>query len=450
MEICRLCLTMTKTNAVLTYQEIIEKIKECVSIEISHDETFPKQVCDICLERVNNWYEFKKMCLRSKIILENEQIPHLDTLNSSNRTKTIQENTQIESPNTAKQEEYKTRRNSVIINNSRNIAPNVELIGDWEIIVNPEDQIEQDFNIPSKDFDSLETDCKIKQLSSYTEDNIEPQIYNCEFCSQSFEYYTDYLDHQNDHNGEAVFHCAKCKMTFLSKSQLAQHEKSHKIPCEICGTLVQKQSMKLHLNKHTDRFKCTQCPLTFSCGPLLRDHITARHMKLKLHCCDFCGKDFASKSSLVLHLKTHSDVREYKCGQCDYAGRTSVALRIHISKHENNTCICEYCSKIFKSYRNLNDHLKRVHTSQKKHACEFCGMKFALRYLVEQHKRTHTGIHPYKCSKCSKTFARSDGLKEHMKTHNRTEIFKCSVCTKSFLTARGVKRHNCVLWSSGK
>ncbi|XP_076253152.1 uncharacterized protein LOC143191677 isoform X2 [Rhynchophorus ferrugineus] len=352
-------------------------------------EKIAQYICNYCFEKISKWLEFKTMCLKSNIVFE---------------------------------EKLKLRMG---------ISENVEYQSSSSQLDKP--NIIQTTKIRS-----------ISETKLDVTDNLHTSdtTFNCQFCQKAFEYYIDCLDHQNEHDGEAIFNCESCKISFCSKIDLARHEKSHKLPCKICGVQIQKQSMKLHLNKHTDKFRCSHCAATFTCGPLLNEHLTARHLKIKIHCCDFCGKNFATKRSLMLHLKTHSDKREYQCTKCNYAGRTSISLRIHMSKHENNICICEYCSKTFKSNRNLNDHLRRVHCSQKKHICNFCGMKFALRYLLEIHQRTHSGIHPYECKKCPKTFARSDGLREHMRTHDRTELFICTVCSRQFLTKRGLRRHN--------
>ncbi|ENN78621.1 zinc finger protein 239 [Dendroctonus ponderosae] len=264
----------------------------------------------------------------------------------------------------------------------------------------------------------------------------------CGFCCKAFEYYTDYLDHLTTHK-DAIYACELCPMKFNSKLLLVGHEKLHKIPCKICGTSVKKINMRQHLVKHTDRFKCPHCGLTFTCGPLLNQHITAIHMKIKEHFCDTCGKGFGTKNSLNLHLKIHKNEKLYKCDKCHFAGNTSISLRIHLSTHENGTYICEYCPKIFKSFRNLRDHLHRVHKPDKKFACDICDMRFNLRYRVEQHKRTHTGLQPFECSKCGKTFARMDGLKEHLQTHQQVEPVQCGLCRKLFKTKRGLQRHNC-------
>ncbi|CAG9765298.1 unnamed protein product [Ceutorhynchus assimilis] len=393
MEQCRLCLTSTNQRICVTDNlELIEKIKEVATIEITVEDRHTKFVCLQCIRKIENWHAFKVLCLNSKTFLEsisNIEENRIDAISlSSNNEKTDQ-------------------------------------------LTDTDDQ------------DSIEI--KEVQLQAIIEKSEEKsQLYTCDFCNREFDYFLDYLDHQETHDGQTTWSCTKCKETFTNRIDLHYHEKNHKFPCQICGTLVLPQSMKLHLNMHTDRFKCKLCDMKFTCASLLRTHIDIRHKNLKNYFCETCGKNFGTKTSLTLHAKTHSDKKEYKCDECSYAGKTSIGLRIHISKHEKGTYICEYCSSVFKSNRNLKDHLRRVH-QDRKYACDICSMRFGLRYLVEQHKRTHTGIQPYSCGKCDKSFARSDGLKEHQQIHGRRETFKCEPCAKEFKTKRGLRRHNCTL-----
>ncbi|XP_066157190.1 zinc finger protein 391-like isoform X2 [Euwallacea fornicatus] len=394
MEICRLCLTRSTDFSNISQNKLlISRIKQCVSIQITPMDDLPKHVCAPCIEQIQRWYKFKIMCLQSKRTLEIEGFKNCEYLNDAQLDQDVTKNSHTFNKDIT--------NHGPMIDNANGFEP--------------------------------------KQIGN---------IHICNFCSQTFEYYTDYLDHQVSHNGKIAIQCDKCDLAFPSMQSFAQHEKSHKIhdkiPCHICGTVLQRQSMKMHLNKHTGKFQCSECPTSFSGAQLLKSHVSAKHLKLKQYFCDFCGKGFGTKSSLNLHLKIHNEEKSYKCHQCDYSGKTSGALRMHMSKHESGTYVCEYCSKIFKSFKNLRDHLSRVHSEEKKHSCDICSKKFKLRYLLEHHKRTHTGVQPYTCLKCAKTFTRSDGLKVHLQTHIESETtFQCQLCERLFKTKRGVKRHNC-------
>lgn len=127
-----------------------------------------------------------------------------------------------------------------------------------------------------------------------------------------------------------------------------------------------------------------------------------------------------------------------------FIGHTASAIYAHMSRHVNEAHNCEMCGKIFKSHRNLYDHIRRVHTREKKHTCTHCGIKFIQKYMLSVHLRTHTGVRPYKCELCEKTFIRSDSLKEHMATHGPRTVHTCTKCSKKFMTKKGKERHNCM------
>lgn len=190
-------------------------------------------------------------------------------------------------------------------------------------------------------------------------------------------------------------------------------------------------------------FSCSHCSNRFNSKASLLQHVITVHTNIKNHICDTCGKKFSSPTAMRVHMKSHSNERLYKCKLCIYAGRTASALYVHMSTHANDLCVCEVCSKTFKSSRNLNDHLRRVHNKIKKHQCSYCGKRFVDRYVLSVHLRHHTGVRPYKCTKCEKTFIRSDGLKEHMAIHSQRIAFDCEKCAKKFRSRRGRAKHIC-------
>ncbi|XP_044258365.1 zinc finger protein 502-like isoform X2 [Tribolium madens] len=272
---------------------------------------------------------------------------------------------------------------------------------------------------------------------------IPENVYICEICSQKFTNCLEYLDHQPAHDGHPVFKCDKCSEVFSTRQDLVQHDKNHKRPCPKCGKMILKTSMKLHLIKHTDRHMCSQCHSCFNSRAALQQHIITIHTDRKDHICEACGKRFSSKTAMTVHLKSHSDERLYECKLCNYKGRTASAVYVHMSTHAREICVCEVCSKIFKSNRNLNDHIRRVHSKEKKHKCTYCDKKFVDRYMLTVHVRCHTGVRPYACHLCEKAFIRSDGLKEHLATHGERVWFKCDKCGRKFASKKGVTRHHC-------
>ena len=91
-----------------------------------------------------------------------------------------------------------------------------------------------------------------------------------------------------------------------------------------------------------------------------------RRHKEKPHKCGTCGKCFALNSKLIEHMAVHSDVKRFKCDECDAAFHLKRGLNDHKRRHKAQTgeymgasSVC--CGKIFTSKPKLDMHLKCFH-----------------------------------------------------------------------------------------
>lgn len=106
--------------------------------------------------------------------------------------------------------------------------------------------------------------------------------------------------------------------------------------CEICGNLVEKSMVELHINRHLNKrpYKCSvdNCSMRFYSPKRKREHIRARHSdlsKLILEC-KKCHKKMKA-AQMKRHLKTHeeSETNPYKsaCSICGKMYYKYVGLR---------------------------------------------------------------------------------------------------------------------------
>lgn len=52
-----------------------------------------------------------------------------------------------------------------------------------------------------------------------------------------------------------------------------------------------------------------------------------------MHGCDYCGKKFRFQSNLLIHRRSHTEDKSYKCNSCDYTCFTASKLKRHLKVH---------------------------------------------------------------------------------------------------------------------
>lgn len=170
----------------------------------------------------------------------------------------------------------------------------------------------------------------------------------CEICSAPFSVEGMLNYHMKCAHSETYeVKCPLCDKVFKNgKNYLYAHMQKHKdvaerqkYYCDICNKVFMcKASLKKHRELHSDpetrKFECTTCKQRFSRETYLKQHVKAHH-QLSFRC-EFCGKMFGRKISLMDHRNTHTGERPYKCllETCDQAFRDRGNFNQHLKKHE--------------------------------------------------------------------------------------------------------------------
>lgn len=260
-------------------------------------------------------------------------------------------------------------------------------------------------------------------------------------------------EHFKKHYGGCpnIFKCPECEESFVKKSRLLAHLKNvHKkvIPANICP-ICEFKVAPAAVGRHMSTFhqgginKCLglgkggalHCEgLVFSNLLELKKHNQFFHNPQDINTCHVCGKSFEKMrhSFYIKHVLSHEMTeKNFKCQNCD----KKFLFQTELNEHESNECTletCPYCSKIYKSLRNLRRHIHTVHSDQV-HKCKICGKSFWKKSRLDSHLLSHSTVRPFSCKLCTKCFKSSEDLGNHLKTHTlASDLFYCDHCTDAF------------------
>ena len=210
--------------------------------------------------------------------------------------------------------------------------------------------------------------------------------------------------------------------------------------CTICNKVFDRpyrlqRHMQIH-DPNRPRVSCQICDRSFTRLDTLENHMKCMHSDDRPYHCHYpiCQKSFATQSSLVNHLKIHTDGKPYKCLECDDSFTLLYEYKQHIRQMHADTedLRCSDCYKVFPDPNHLEKHRIVEHRLE----CEICGKTFARLAYLQLHVQVHSGDNVYNCKYCSQGFDSEYAYKQHVKTHPENQRsrkgFHCQLCDKSF------------------
>lgn len=77
--------------------------------------------------------------------------------------------------------------------------------------------------------------------------------------------------------------------------------------------------------------------------------------------CELCGFRADGSDKLKAHMTSHSDEKNFICGDCGARYKTKTSLHQHAYIHQGITYVCPVCQQKFKHRRSHRDHIKKKH-----------------------------------------------------------------------------------------
>lgn len=131
---------------------------------------------------------------------------------------------------------------------------------------------------------------------------------------------------------------------------------------------------------------------------------------------------------------------------CHIFVKDSAALTKHLmDKHKDHRMfVCPKCDARLSSKSSLRVHM-RSHSGSRPHQCRFCTKSFTTLSGLKRHELTHSDSRPYKCDfpGCGASFRQRSHLKDHKNIHELKKPFTCPYpgCGKAFRKSSGRVRH---------
>lgn len=151
----------------------------------------------------------------------------------------------------------------------------------------------------------------------------------CRVCNREFKDSQVLKTHMRVHlTDEEKFpcQCHICHKRLASKYSLKHHittvhEQAKTINCHLCSkTFSNRSNLRSHLISHTtENVICPICNLVFKNRVSLQSHKKLHKINSKNFSCPECGRLFFNRHHLQRHRIAHSNVRNYKCDQCEMA-----------------------------------------------------------------------------------------------------------------------------------
>ena len=248
--------------------------------------------------------------------------------------------------------------------------------------------------------------------------------------------------------------------------------------CHICGKLLGTgTSLRRHIKRHGDEFRCTVCKRNFSDSKVLHQHMSVHNQQFLI--CTVCGKPMTERSRYRSHLRsvhgfTLEGAQAYVDGLIDIGDfktelkevgdkgehpdktknleindddKTSVSENAETKVLDNSTDESvqqtegqSVHSESVTSEASVDKVNGKMNVLFKNYDCPICGKQLGDASARSKHIRRHDGHVAFECEICHEAFPQIRLIESHVKTHTLRGA-KCNVCLLYFADRSSARRH---------
>ena len=149
--------------------------------------------------------------------------------------------------------------------------------------------------------------------------------------------------------------------------------------------------------------------------------------------CPICGKTYATKNKLEIHISRHSNERNFICEKCSNTFKNHADLLSHDLSSHGELIPCNECGKPFTAPF-LRRHIAKIHVGIKNNICNTCGKAFYSKQRLYKHEiAVHLKVKMFKCDTCDFRCSTDSNLWIH-----RKKVHKLKVNMKHNITYRAI------------
>ena len=135
---------------------------------------------------------------------------------------------------------------------------------------------------------------------------------------------------------------------------------------------------------------CGTCLKTFPTSSDLHFHSEKMHREEITFKCNICEKTVKNEGQLSRHKTLVHNIKEkpYKCEKCPNRYCKKSTLKMHMESHsEDGNMECKICHKVFTRRNCFNRHMQ-IHSTYEPVECDICRKTFSSKLYLTMHKST--------------------------------------------------------------